>query len=104
MHHIFPKKWCNQNGIAAASLESVANLTLIDAATNNIIGGQAPSEYLPALENRAGITEEEMNGILESHLIPVDALRKDDFERFRKERAESLKQMVADVIGKDKVV
>ena len=104
MHHIFPKKWCNQNGIAEALRESVANLTLIDAETNNIIGGKAPSQYLPELEKRAGIAEEEMNVILESHLIPVDALRKDDFERFRKERAANLKQMVADIIGQDKVV
>ena len=34
LHHIFPKKWCRDNGIDPGQRESVANLTLIDAVTN----------------------------------------------------------------------
>lgn len=104
MHHIFPKKWCIQNKIAEAKRESVANLSLIDANTNNIIGGKAPSKYLPELQKKAGITEKEMNDILESHLIPIKALREDNFEKFHFERAENLKQMVSEIIGNDKVI
>ena len=103
MHHIFPRKWCKDHNIGEALQESVANLTLIDRDTNRLIGSKAPSQYLPILQKKAGITEGKMNEILESHLIPANALRKDDFHQFHKERAEKLKQMVAGVIGHDKV-
>ena len=103
MHHIFPKKWCKENGISDESRDSVANLTLIDAATNRTIRGRAPSKYLPDLQKRAKITEREMNRILESHLIPVQAMRRDDFKTFHKSRATNLKNMVAEIIGPDRV-
>ena len=103
MHHIFPKKWCNQNGIADEYRESIANLTLIDSATNNIIGGRAPSLYLPDLQERAGISDQEMDLILESHLIPAGAMRQDDFKTFHETRAKNLRNMVAEVIGEDRV-
>lgn len=103
MHHIFPKKWCDLNGILPEYKESVANLTLIDSETNKIIGSRAPSHYLPELQERAGITEKEMDAILESHLIPAGPLRKDDFKTFYETRANNLKNMVAEVIGQDRV-
>ena len=104
MHHIFPKKWCDQNGISNEQKESIANLTLIDSATNKIISGRAPSLYLPDLQKRAGITEQEMNLILESHLIPAEAMRNDDFRTCHKGRAKNLKNMVVEVIGQDRVI
>ena len=100
MHHIFPRKWCDDKKINPALRESVANLTLIDSATNRIIGSGAPSEYLKKLQERAGnISDQVMDQILESHLIPARALRRDDFEGFHRERADNLKTMIANIIG-----
>ena len=104
MHHIFPKKWCSQNGIEPDYMESVANLTLIDSATNKTIGSSSPSKYLPMLQEKAGINEQQMNQILESHLIPVEPLRQDDFNTFHQIRATNLKNMVVEIIGQDRVI
>ena len=63
MHHIFPRKWCEDHNIDVEHRESVANMTLIDEETNRLIGPKAPSEYLGILQERAGnIPEEEMDG------------------------------------------
>ena len=104
MHHIFPKKWCSDNGVDKGKMESVANMTLIDGQTNKIIGSKSPSVYLKQLQERAGnISDKVMDQILESHLIPADALRKNDFETFHKIRAKNLKEMIEGIIGKDRV-
>lgn len=104
LHHIFPRKWCNDNGIDEGQKESVANLTLIDLETNKIIGSKAPSVYLKDLQEKAGnITDEEMDKILESHLIPAKELRQNDFSAFHKERAENLKNMIASIIGSERI-
>ena len=104
MHHIFPKKWCNENGIEAGHRESVTNLTLIDSTTNKIIGSKAPSVYLKEIQVKAGnISDEEMDQILESHLIPAEALRNDDFKTFHQERATSLKNMIVEIIGPERI-
>ena len=104
MHHIFPRKWCEDHNIGVEHRESVANMTLIDEETNRLIGPKAPSEYLEILQKQAGnISEQEMDKTLESHLIPAQALRADDFEAFHKERARRLKEMIVDIIGADRV-
>ncbi len=104
MHHVFPRKWCKDNEIDEGPRESVANLTPIDAETNKIIGGKAPSVYLKALQVKAGnISDHQMNQILESHLIPVKELRNDDFKAFHKKRAALLKNMIAGAIGSEMV-
>ena len=104
MHHIFPKKWCIDNGVDKGKMESVANLTLIDGQTNKIIGSRSPSVYLKLLQKRAGnISDKVMDQILESHLIPADALRENDFETFHKIRAKNLKEMIEGIIGKERV-
>ena len=60
--------------------------------------------YLKLLQERAGnISDKVMDQILESHLIPADALRKNDFETFHKIRAKNLKEMIEGIIGKDRV-
>ena len=104
MHHVFPRKWCNDNKIDEGHRESVANLTPIDAETNKIIGGKAPSAYLKELQVKAGnISDHQMDRILESHLIPVNELRNDDFKAFHKKRAALLKNMIAGAIGSEMV-
>ena len=100
MHHVFPRKWCNDNKIDEGHRESVANLTPVDAETNKIIGGKAPSAYLKELQVKAGnISDHQMDRILESHLIPVNELRNDDFKAFHKKRSALLKNMIAGAIG-----
>ena len=39
IHHVFPKKWCDDNGIDGLRRESIVNKTAISAATNRRSGG-----------------------------------------------------------------
>ena len=100
IHHIFPKKWCTDNGIESDVADSVVNKTAIDARTNKIIGGDAPSRYLTRLEERDGIEPAELNVIVRSHGVDPMALRCDDFAVFFAQRFEYLVAQIEEAMGK----
>ena len=102
IHHIFPRAWCEKNGIEARQYDNIINKTPISAKTNRMIGGAAPSEYLAKLQAHEQVrsSNESMNAILASHLIPVDALRADDFQAFYQQRRDQLLEKIYEVMGK----
>ncbi len=55
IHHIFPKVWCEDRKITPQKYNSIVNKTPLTARTNRVIGGRAPSEYLPRLASSAGV-------------------------------------------------
>ncbi len=112
IHHVFPKAWCEAQKpkLLPGVYDSVVNKTPLAYRTNRIIGGVAPSKYLRKLEDgreQKGqvidppITAEALNGYLESHSIPVDRLRADDFEGFIVARQQMLLGLVAKATGHD---
>ncbi|HHU44243.1 MAG TPA: DUF262 domain-containing protein [Actinomycetales bacterium] len=100
IHHIFPKRWCDANGIDIEHRESIVNKTMISAHTNRVIGGAAPSEYLAKIEARAEIEPEKLDGILAGHFIDPDTLRADDFERFFRARRNALCGLIERTLDK----
>lgn len=100
IHHVFPQKWCGDNGIDDEHRESIINKTAISARTNRTIGGVAPSKYLGFIEKHAQISPEALDGLLSTHLVPGPALRADDFDTYFKTRRESLCVLVEQAIGK----
>lgn len=100
IHHVFPQKWCNDNGIDDEHRESIVNKTTISARTNRTIGGAAPSSYLKVIEQRAQIETDKLDGLLGSHLVPAESLRSDDFDGYFTKRREALCQLVEAAIGK----
>lgn len=100
IHHIFPQKWCKDRNIERRTYNSIINKTPITGKTNRIIGGKAPSDYLGKLEGQAGMPEERLDEILETHLIPPEYLREDDFEGFFKARADHLLSLIERAMGK----
>lgn len=102
IHHIFPKVWCEQQGIKPAVFNAIINKTPISYKANRMIGGKAPSSYLAAIQahKQVGLDEGSMNAILESHRIEPSALRGDDFKRFYAQRQESLLALVEQAMGK----
>jgi hypothetical protein len=101
IHHIFPQKWCGENGIDDERRESIVNKTTISARTNRYIGGTAPSKYLAVIEDKAQITPDRLDDLLATHLVPADLLRADDFDAYFVARREALCQLVEEAIGKD---
>lgn len=107
IHHIFPKKWCEEQKLPASLYDSVVNKTPLSYRTNRIIGGVAPSSYLEKLEKgKVGangqiieppIAKPVLAGYLQTHCIPVDAIYANDFHAFMKARQKQLLDLVVSV-------
>lgn len=100
IHHIFPQKWCQENGVDDEHRESIVNKTTISARTNRTIGGSAPSAYLDYIEKRAQVSSVRLDELLASHLVPAEHLRSDNFDVYFSTRREALCQLVEAAIGK----
>ncbi len=65
-----------------------------------IIGGKAPSDYLPNIERHAKMESRRLDEILQTHKIDPDLLRSDAFETFIRDRAARLLNLIESVMGK----
>ena len=103
MHHIFPQDWCDKQGILRKHYNAIVNKTPISYKANRMIGGAAPSHYLQKLQNHQQVQLDVsgMNTILESHLIPADTLRADDFQTFYTLRKQALLTLIEGAMGKN---
>ena len=104
IHHIFPKHWCEKTAqppVPRRLYDSIINKTPIDSYTNQMIGGRAPSKYLPIL--RKDIDNEKLRRILEAHWIAPDPLEDDDFGKCFKKRGQAMLDLVTYTMGKPTV-
>ena len=102
IHHIFPRAWCEANGILPKVYDSIINKTPISYKANRMIGGDAPSIYLAKLQNheQVQLDSDGMDAILSGHFIPTDQLRADDFQSFFEERKQLLMGLIEKAMGK----
>lgn len=104
IHHIFPKKWCEDRGIKSETYDSIINKTPLSYRTNRIIGGVAPSVYLSKLEaggaDASPIDPARLDGFLTSHLIEPTLLRANDFAAFMDARQKALLDLIEHAMGK----
>jgi hypothetical protein len=103
IHHIFPKKWCEDRKIKPEVYDSIINKTPLAYRTNRIVGGAAPSSYLAKLESgdeqTPAIPFQNLDRYLESHLIAPRLLRVDSFDAFMKDRQAKLLQLIEQATG-----
>lgn len=104
IHHIFPQKWCKEQGIQASVYDSIINKTPLSYRTNRIIGGAAPSEYLAKLEegndSAPPISSDRLNDYLRSHVIEPALLRANAFDSFMVDRQRQLLNLIEEAMGK----
>jgi len=100
IHHVFPQKWCADNGIDDERRESIANKTPLAARTNRIIGGVAPAKYLTAIEKQARISPPALDDILRTHVVDPSAMRSSDFDAYFARRRDALVGLVEQAMGK----
>ena len=83
-HHIFPKKFLDDNKLGDPNL--IVNCAFIEKKTNRIIGKKCPSEYF---QNREDFSDDlsEINERFGSHLIPVPELLSNNYGDFKSTRA-----------------
>lgn len=98
IHHIFPRKWCENRGKDPDKFDSILNKTPISYKANRRIGSNAPSDYVAALQEH--ISDENIDGLLESHSLSADLLKKDDFDGFLENRRLRLSELVSKAMGK----
>ncbi len=98
IHHIFPKKWCENQRISMRLCNSIINKTPIDRATNRRISSKAPSAYLRLL--RQSISADDLDAVLRSHWVNPGALSSDDFVKHFEERGEELLWLIGEAMGK----
>lgn len=102
IHHIFPKDWCQKNGIPPGDFNSILNKTAISYKANRMIGGKPPSIYLQQLQSHKSVqlSDDEMDEILRTHCIEPITMRCDDYQEFIKERAELIIGKIESATGK----
>jgi hypothetical protein len=100
IHYIFPQRWCRGKEIERKRMDCIVNKTAISSRTNRIIGGDAPSKYLLALEKRGQINTATMDEIMATHLIAAEALRADNFDAFFEARRQALMDLICEAMGK----
>ena len=102
IHHIFPRDWCEKQGIARDRYDSILNKTPISYKANRKIGGDAPSRYLPRIqqEKQVGLSDKEMDALLSSHALAPDLLRQDAFDLFIEDRRQRLGRLIESAMGK----
>jgi hypothetical protein len=104
IHHIFPKKWCEDRGIKSDIYDSIINKTPLSYRTNRIIGGVAPSVYLSKLEtggaDASASDPVRLDEMLMSHLIEPTLIRADNFDAFMDARQKSLLNLIEHAMGK----
>lgn len=99
IHHVFPKAWCDNNGVSVDDRESIVNKTPIAYSTNREIGGHSPAVYLPRIQRSAGIAPEQLDALLAGHLIDSAALRAADFDSFFEARREAFIGLIEQATG-----
>ncbi len=100
IHHIFPEKWSKTNGIEAVLYNSIVNKTPLAAETNRSIGGEAPTKYLTRVKAKSGLSDDEIDAIIETHGVDTEALRSDNFEAHFAHRKSFLLDLIEAAMGK----
>ena len=99
IHHVFPQRWCREQGIEPARCDSIINKTPLTARTNRSIGGDAPSKYLGRIASD-GVPRDVLDRYLQSHLIDPDHMRSEDFHQYFGARQSALLDRIRTVMGK----
>jgi len=101
IHHVFPRKWCDDRDIEPSRRDSIVNKTPLASATNRSIGGRSPSSYIETIRSRGGHSETEMDDLLGKHLIDHASLLVDDFDAHYSKRKANLLSLIEGAMGKE---
>lgn len=93
-HHIYPKAYLDAQGVDGRSINSLANFCFLSRDDNNKIRRSAPSDYRAWMPN----AEATISAILGAALLTDDDFD-DDFEKFRRARAERLADHARSLCG-----
>ncbi|MGC8731742.1 MAG: GmrSD restriction endonuclease domain-containing protein [Halothiobacillaceae bacterium] len=96
-HHFFPKAYVNKH-FKDSEPNTIANITLIDAASNNKIRAKAPSFYVAEFKN----SNSKLASSLRSHLIGSQkdfGIVDDDYEKFIDKRSTAIAEALNEILN-----
>lgn len=96
---VFPKSWCEDHGIEPELANSVLNHTPLGKRTEIFINGYDPTRYLPRLQSKSIMEDDEFDQLLASHEIDPKLLHASDAPAFFEDRRERMIGMVEYAIG-----
>jgi hypothetical protein len=99
IYRVFPRQWCDKNGIDAVRRDSVVNKTLLSHRASRAVGTRSPALYLQVLERESGIRPNWLDDALRTHAIEPEALRAADFDAFFDQRTEELVRLIERAMG-----
>lgn len=100
IHHIFPRKYCEETGLDKARWNSVVNKTPLAKKTNIWLRGDSPTAYAVRLERDQKLASDKLDRLFSTHLVEPVALRAADFDAFFTARQEALVAVVEKAMGK----
>ncbi|MGL4767710.1 MAG: GmrSD restriction endonuclease domain-containing protein [Formosimonas sp.] len=95
-HHFFPKQFVKKNSPSSES-NLIANIILIDAASNNKIRAKAPSRYVNDFKE----SNSKLSSSLRTHLIDVNdfGVLEDNYEKFIEERSKLISKELNKILN-----
>ncbi|QDW18420.1 DUF262 domain-containing protein [Micrococcus sp. KBS0714] len=99
IHHVFPRKWCDENGIEPWRRESIINKTPLAKKTNIRLRGDSPAVYTERLDDK-GLTPQQVDAQISTHAIDPALLRAGDFDAFFNDRRRRLVSMIENAMCK----
>ncbi len=100
IHHIFPRKYCENNNYEREKWNSIINKAPLSYRTNRILGGYEPSKYIAAIENKHRVSSEDLDNFFKNHLIDPALIRNNDFQLFILNRSKKLLEIIENAMGK----
>ncbi len=98
-HPLFPRSYFEKEYVDSGWHDSIANMVLLSADDAAAMDGAMPSEALGRLAGSSGMSPEEIDSILASHLVDAALLRAGDFGPFARDRARRIASAAAEAMG-----
>lgn len=98
---IFPAQWCRENGVEALLVGGVINRTPMGKRTEVVLDGFSPARYLPRVQSKSLMEDEEFDAILATHHLDPELLHAGRVREFFEDRAERLLALIARAMGKE---
>lgn len=96
---VFPLNWCQRHGVDSVLAHSVMNYTPMGKRTEVVLDGFAPNRYLPRVQSKSIMEDEEFDAVLASHDLDVANLRESKIQEFLADRRHRFVDLVEETLG-----
>lgn len=98
---IFPLKYCRQVGVSEEVALSILGYTPMGKRTEVVLQGYDPARYLPRVQSKSIMEDEEFDAVLATHELDPSHLHKSQARDFFDDRRRRIVGMVEYALGKE---